>query len=579
MKNLKKILALLMALMILAASMSAFAATLTIKQDGANIADGHKYDAYAIFTGKLSPDNTLSNVQWGAGVDKDTLVAALSDADANAKIKALGIKSTATAAEVAEALSGVTDAETIEAFKDIVAANLGTAAKTNQASPISDLADGYYFVKDVTTLSTTEPDALSAYILQVIGNVTINVKTDAPDVDKKIDEGANAGKLEADDLTANNKSVGDDVPYIIASKVPNMANYEKYYMEFADTLTGGLTYKGDLKVEIGGKEVTDSFPVTTDPATPVEGTDTKINVKIDDLKSIQGIKAGDDIVITYTATVNEKAKIGVVGNPNTVKLIYSNNPEEYEEGEGDNKKPVTGETPEHKVITYVTEIDIVKVDGKNNTKKLEGATFTLSGDTANKVLVTEEVFTEDAQGTYWKLNDGTYTTTDPNGEGIDKTQYASTETKYKKETKTTTKTATDTVAVAGTTDETGSAKFAGLSAGTYTIKETQAPVGYNKIDEDISIEIEWTAPTDTTVTDTSACTWSVKSATQGDTDIKAKVSVGNDGHITLTIENNSGATLPATGGIGTTIFYVAGSILVLAALVLLVTKRRMGADD
>ena len=99
-----------------------------------------------------------------------------------------------------------------------------------------------------------------------------------------------------------------------------------------------------------------------------------------------------------------------------------------------------------------------------------------------------------------------------------------------------------------TTDENGEAKFEGLEDGTYELIEVVAPAGYNLL----------TAPVEATVSgsDTDTTTLSVSK----------------------TIENNSGTVLPSTGGIGTTIFYVVGSILVVAAGVLLITKKRMSRE-
>ena len=125
------------------------------------------------------------------------------------------------------------------------------------------------------------------------------------------------------------------------------------------------------------------------------------------------------VVLTYTATLNENAVIAGEGNPNDVKLTYSNDPNNS--GNGSTTPPEnpdkptpehpTGESPEVEVVTYTTELTILKTNEED--AFLPGVEFTLTGNGVNIVLVTEETFTEAADGAYWKLKDGTYTTTAP----------------------------------------------------------------------------------------------------------------------------------------------------------------------
>lgn len=125
-----------------------------------------------------------------------------------------------------------------------------------------------------------------------------------------------------------------------------------------------------------------------------------------------------------------------------------------------------------------------------------------------------------------------------------------------------------------TSDENGMFKVAGLDEGTYLLREIVAPTGYNMLTADITVVI----------TATTSTTWNGENASTALTKLEVtaggKTTEGNTstGIVGITVENNKGATLPETGGIGTTIFYVLGAILVLGAGVLLVVKKRMGAD-
>lgn len=106
-----------------------------------------------------------------------------------------------------------------------------------------------------------------------------------------------------------------------------------------------------------------------------------------------------------------------------------------------------------------------------------------------------------------------------------------------------------------TTDANGKIAIAGLDADTYYLRETAAPAGYNKLADDVEVKIE---PTKNTASD-------------GSTTLSLTA-------VTAEIENKSGTELPSTGGMGTTIFYVVGSILLIGAAILLITKKRMSAE-
>lgn len=116
----------------------------------------------------------------------------------------------------------------------------------------------------------------------------------------------------------------------------------------------------------------------------------------------------------------------------------------------------------------------------------------------------------------------------------------------------------------GTTAADGTLTVTGLNVGTYTITELISPDGYNLLDEPISNTISCDLP-EAIITGEEACDWNYTMGTEQ-----------TNGTVQVTIENNKGAVLPSAGGIGTTIFYAVGGIMVLAAAVLLITKKRIG---
>ena len=209
----------------------------------------------------------------------------------------------------------------------------------------------------------------------------------------------------------------------------------------------------------------------------------------------------------------------------------------------------------------------------------------------NPTLVEDEVtsydykkFVESSSGTYYLLKDGTYTTNDslPDSSYVDKTKKYAEQTKTWEEMTVEEKEAA-TVTQIVETDENGILLFRGLQAGEYTLTEIEAPEGYNLLNQPINIKVDWAATKDQTnanVADTDTCTWTISYKNAGDT-TWTKITATDDTTITdlfqMDVENKAGTELPSTGGIGTTIFYVVGAMLVIGAGVILITRRRMDA--
>lgn len=438
-----------------------------------------------------------------------------------------------------------------------IAPGTATAGEGATSVTISELPLGYYVVEDAGTATP-----ISALILDTTNpDVTLEIKADQPGIEKKID-----GETDTDDTTKglvdyNNAAIGDKVPYVLTTRVPDMTGYTKYYFVVNDTLSKGLSFNGDVTITLGDTTLTKDEDYTV---TATENADGTTSVEIVFKNFIQYKNAEKrNITITYSATVNEQAVIGVAGNPNAVTLTYSNNPNISDSGTTDQPDKPTedspvGETPEDETRTYVTAIELIKVDPEGN--RLTDAEFTVTGQKTNIVLLRKDVFTKAEEGDYWKLKNGTYTTTEPTEET--KAVYESITDRYSKETKVETIRTKENMTATGVVGSDGILRVEGLSAGEYTITEVKAPAGYNLLKTPIVIRIDWSAP----AASSTDCSWTVSG-------VKGAEVIG--GLVKVTIENNAGTELPSTGGIGTPIFYVLGGALVLAAVVLLVTRKRM----
>lgn len=597
------------------AALMVFSLGITAFADHAAPTTQHDYKAYKIFSGEQNVENdaTLTNVKWADGIDSEAFLAALK---ADATIGS-NFADCNTAADVAEAMDGwVDESANARAFAKVAYDHIkgeGIAVVDGQ----TDLAAGYYLVVDVTAGPLDEGDAFNLALLQLTKKSTfdINQKSSAPELEKKIIENNKP-------VDANNKSIGDTVNYEITTAVPTKAaDYDYYYFIIRDTMSKGLTFKSIDKVTIGGQ-----------PA--VEGTDYNVQYNLDGYTfqiALTDAKAhvGQAVIVDYSAVLNNDAVVGESGNPNKADLQYSNNPNYKYDGTDDENHPgfpdktknvPTGETPEDVVVTYTTKIKVTKVD--QDKQPLSGAEFTLTGDTVNTVLVSQDKFTAAADGQYYKLTDGTYTKEAPvtadkmvaaaagatkgyvaaeadyagddaitvggvayrpfvsatdNGKDVfvlveaNADMYENTTQMYAKSTELVAKNNNDSVNVVGAVDENGVVTFEGLSAGTYTLTETKVPDGYNGIDP-ITFSIAWEAP-ETVATGAEKCTWKV-----ADGDNSGVVYNGAAEQFELQVVNQKGNVLPETGGIGTTIFYAIGGLMVAAAAILLVTKKRMSVE-
>ena len=595
MKKARKLTAVLLSLVMLLALVIPASAADTYSITIHNNKTGHTYEAYQIFAGTVSDDETdletdagpmLGDITWGSGVDGAALLAALKAANAE-KYGAC-----TTAADVAKAL-GTENATAADAaaFADIAAQHLtatvaGTATAPNDGGNyiIEGLPAGYYLVKD----SLQEDDnqtgqVLSDYIVQVLGNVTMEPKDSGiPTLEKKVaEEGkGNEGKYNQDggygtyynDVADWN--IGDSVPFKLIASMPDAAEiaaYDTYSYTFHDTLDPGLT----LEQKAGEDQTTFAiYFVNTKNEDPraegfqyldaakydvnIDAETNSFTIAIDDLKTLMVTTAGgqqipatnyDYIVIFYDAVLNANAEIGLPGNENTAYLEFSNNPN----GDG------TGRTEDDKVIVFTYELDGTKVDGETQAA-LQNAQFVLLNGAKSEAAMVEngkvtgwaKVATEAAAGDVQMP--GTYE------EWVER--YGD-----------------QNVILTSAAD--GIFKIAGLDDGTYYLREIQAPNGYNLLEEDVQLVItadtengqNWAGDPATALT---ALNMTITVGEAGPTQVRGDLEGGTVG---VTVENNQGATLPETGGMGTTLFYIIGGLLVVGAGILLVVRIRMKAHN
>ena len=503
MKTIKRSIALVLAMILaLAMSVTVFAApnadqntfSLTLNK----AVEGHTYEAYQILSGDLSADKTtLSNIKWGEGIKAEGQTALGGDAAGYAM----------TLAEQGNKSSWLKEQAQIIGANLASASGSVTVTDSDAKNVISNLKPGYYLIKDKDD-SLQGQESYTEFILHVTDDVDANVKADVPSVEKKVKDtndttGETTGWQDSADY-----DIGDDVPFqLTATLANNIESYKTYSLKFNDTLSKGLDYNTDAVIKLGDKDVTDSFTPSYD------ATAKTLTFTCDNILAF-GAKNSDKIVVEYTAKLNENAEIGgKFGNPNTVYLDFSNNPNIG--GEGDR-----GKTPEDKVIVFTYKLTVNKVDKEK--KPLTGAEFSLF----KKVKA--------------------------NVDGKDKLELV----EVKK--------------ILSTNAEGTKFEFTGLDDGTYVLRETKTPDGYNSI-EDQTFTIS--AKHDENSDDPKLTELTGDPASGSVIDFG--VIMPENGELSTDVENNKGSVLPSTGGAGRVAIYVIGAILVLGGGIVLVTKKRV----
>ena len=394
--------------------------------------------------------------------------------------------------------------------------------------------------EDATTDATIEDLDLGYYVVDTtVGTMTalkkanntekIVEKNEMPRIDKFVQEDSEMNNDDKGWGKVNDADIDQVVNY--KSTITVGLGAVNYIMH--DTMEAGLTFdpasvRVELQTIVDGETVTsdvdaDNYTVIENPgeSDTHKGNHT-FDVKFDN-DFIKDLKKGDKLVVYYSATLNDGATVGPEnGNDNEVYLTVGENSE--------------WETAKDKTSTFTWLIDVLKYVSENEDTKtpLEGAKFQL--------LDPNVPSEQNKYGTPITLTKIADTVIGQDDEGNDIVVPT-----YKRD-------AQGTVTVIET-DDTGKFIIEGLDEGRYLLEETEAPAGYNKLSAPIEVVI---------------------TSTYDDAALKADyTNVEDKEPATIEVENKTGGLFPETGGIGTVIFYVVGGLLMLAAVVFLVSKKRM----
>lgn len=512
--------------------------SITINNDNA----GHTYEAYQIFKGSLGADDVLGNIEWGDNVNSSAegfLTAIQGIADKNGETPFTNLDTaSAIAAKLGE---NNTDTTLAANFAQTIGNYLTDTPQVmqNVQTPDSDsdgkqeyvlnvTSAGYYLVKDKDTTQNNKNDSYTTFIMRVLGKSSATPKSAQPTVDKQVldeEADAEAGNTAGWGESADH-AINESFKFKLTSTLDANANYDAYKtykVVFHDTMSTGVTFEsiesvkiGDVVIPVKSTDKPDGYECSATEGLVGDGAK-EWTLTIADLKKYQAdLTTGATVEVIYNAHLNESAIVSsangtelgtAAANNNNVYLQYSNNPNVS--GDSD-----LGQTPKDYVWVFTYKVDNKKVDQDGNV--LAGAGFKLySGDTEIGLIYDE------ALTAYRPI----------------KGDEAPVEMK--------------------SAPTTGAFNIVGLDAGTYVLKETSTPAGYNTC-APITVEIG-----------------AVHKENADGTTVNLTLTQKNTDN---TIQNQKGSTLPSTGGIGTTMFYVGGGVLVAGAGVLLITKKRAKKD-
>lgn len=493
-------------------------ATLTVSTKDAKFA-GKTVNAYKMFSATVSSDggavsHTLNDA-WKPFFKNSVGLTGVTDENVNDKANDYVSKlkdSTLVAFATKASNWAQTKANNITA--DATATVSADASNGKYTATFTGLDYGYYVV---AVPGATLADAKGQYAALVRVHSTtvgVDIKGDLPTVDKKV-------QVNGTGQNATDAKIGDTLTFTLTSTIPDMSAYSTYTFNFKDTLSKGLTFGQVNSVKVGDTTLTKDTDYTVSTS---EGSDknTLLTVTMNDFKNKQQANAGKKITVTYTATLNENAVVGGAGNTNSAKIQYSNDPSTNGTGESEPSKV--------RVFTYGFTVDKYTGDKYDNAAtRLAGAEFTLApknGTAISFVQVTAGSATANAVYRVAKAGE------------------------------------TGTTAI--TTPANGKVVFQGLENGEYTLTETKAPAGYNKLASAIGVKVNG----QNNGTDTTDATVTITYNNDNGSSYNQTASNG-----VIPVQNKSGAILPGTGGMGTIAFTVIG-VLVIALGVAWTLKRK-----
>lgn len=479
-------------------------------------------------------------------------------------------------------------------------------SQTNSIT-IGGLTYGYYIIDEISTHDADGEQYYSSSLCMVDTanpNATINIKSDYPEVIKKVQEDDNQAAIGTGDgwNDIGDYEIDQDVPYRFDATISDMNGYQTYYYAFHDQMDKGLTLQDDtIKLTIskeGGKSYTlseDEWELVTDKGDQRMDEEDTFVVAIEDIKKIvdrefnnidslgENDYSGLTIRLEYNTTLNEDAVIGRPGNENDVRIEFSNDADSAGAGE-------TGYSPWDTVVVFTFKLQGIKTNDHNNT--LEGALFRLysdpectqevfvkpyTGEPAAEVatLATDNVTNPDGEEENF---DGEKVTVGGNGYSVINRDSAGGDDH--------TGGTTPAEAVAMQSDANGNFTIYGLDQGTYYLKEVDAPDGYRPLLDPITIVVTptYTSDRDDYVAGEGATAETLQKleATahikefydgqyeEGDAVLNTDV---EDGSMDLKIVNEVGSKLPVTGSSMMLWLLGAGVVLMGGAIVVSRKKR------
>ncbi len=543
------------------------------------------YKGIQIFKAKVTKDNgttTVSGIEWaGTGTEIQTAVVRAINAKDNTY-------SSENAQDAADWLSvhvegtGTESKVASDNVFSLIAANLkdSTAWKktTKGDASLSGLDAGYWlFLTDIAGKPADKStDAFTSPVYAVIdgeSTTTVKPKKSVPTVAKKVLDDADAFAADTDIENSDkwkdvaDSQIGQDVNYKLTGTIAsNYATFDTYAYKFTDKLSNGLDYvNASVKVyALNGKKYSeiDSSNYTVTNADTSNNNTLTVEFKVGEgkkgLKDVAGVDASTKIVVFYKAKLNGSAVIGNAndgkgGNPNTVKLTYSNNP--YDEG--------TGTTIEDTVADFAFKLNLNKVD-QGTEKGLAGAVFTIQSDDTN----TKDQYIASKDDATAGVIAGQLVTVSGTSNLPDYVQF--------------------------TSDDEGKIAVSGLDAGSYKVTEVQAPGdAYTKAnpftfkitptyDEATMKVTELKAEVSETDRVRGDIAFGTLDGTAGDNKLNGKKATGTNaatGEVTINVGNTKQVGLPLTGLNGVTFTWIAGGAVLCIGVAHLIRSRKQAEES